>query len=56
MTKARCTGCDWIVAISPTGIALSHGWVDFGECPGTGQQAESPLHPEAKHPTKEQMK
>ena len=42
VAKARCTACDWIVATSPTGTALPHGWIDFGKCPGIGQPTESP--------------
>jgi hypothetical protein len=40
-TKARCTGCDFIVAADPDGTAKAHGWIDFGQCPGTGQPTEN---------------
>lgn len=42
MTTARCTSCDWIVNTQPDGTANPHGWIDFGECPGTGQPTEDP--------------
>ena len=38
--KARCTGCDFIVPVNDARTALPHGWVDSGQCPGTGQPTE----------------
>lgn len=40
MTRARCTGCDFIVDTEPDGTATRHGWRDFGECPGSGQPTD----------------
>lgn len=42
MARARCTECDWIVSTQPDGTAQPHGWIDFGQCPGTGQPTEDP--------------
>jgi hypothetical protein len=42
MTKARCTECDFIVVTDPDETAKAHGWIDSGQCPGTGQPTKNP--------------
>jgi hypothetical protein len=41
MTKARCTGCDFIVEANDDGTAEAH-YFYFTPCPGTGKPTENP--------------